>query len=258
MAVLYQDPSDPVSRILIPANRLFQPYFSLDAVGELRMRYSLRMDAPAELLAAAEEFFGGTVKITSSFHSDTEDHELYTDWLGVPLIVSVRIPREDSLGALRKQVSDLEQQLAAQQPSEDDESQAVVDASHPVGTPVAAYPETREDEPLLTRTRTAAWVADRHTPVVMVEDHSAWIALSHVDARTEPAPTAVMPLAERPDPLESALLSAWNNSEPEMPECHRCGNARGPWAPDPSGDRWPSGAQKLVCQVGCTAGGERP
>ncbi|WP_435173251.1 hypothetical protein [Actinacidiphila sp. bgisy145] len=71
------------------------------------------------------------------------------------------------------------------------------------------------------------------------------------------APTVVVPLTERPDPLESALLSAWNNSEPEMPECHRCGNPVGPWAPDPSGARWPSGAQKLVCQVGCNAGGAR-
>lgn len=53
------------------------------------------------------------------------------------------------------------------------------------------------------------------------------------------------------DPLESALRSAWNNSEPDMPECHLCGDQAGPWVPEPSGDRWPSGAQKLVCKGGC-------
>lgn len=64
------------------------------------------------------------------------------------------------------------------------------------------------------------------------------------------------PAAGRPDPLESALLSAWNNSEPELPECHRCGDQAGPWVPDPSGDRWPSGAQKLVCATACQAGAD--
>lgn len=51
-----------------------------------------------------------------------------------------------------------------------------------------------------------------------------------------------------PDPLESALMSAWNNSEPDLPECHVCGNQAGPWVP--TGDRWPSGAQKLACAPG--------
>jgi hypothetical protein len=55
----------------------------------------------------------------------------------------------------------------------------------------------------------------------------------------------------RLDPLDAALLAAWNASEPELPECHLCGDSRGPWVPEPSGDRWPSGAQKLVCQRGC-------
>lgn len=58
-------------------------------------------------------------------------------------------------------------------------------------------------------------------------------------------------MSERPDPLESALRSAWNQGEPEGPECHLCGNPAGPWLPDPSGSRWPSGAQKLICSRGC-------
>lgn len=55
----------------------------------------------------------------------------------------------------------------------------------------------------------------------------------------------------RPDPLESALRSAFDQGEPEGPECHLCGSTTGPWLPDPSGDRWPSGAQKLFCSRGC-------
>lgn len=59
----------------------------------------------------------------------------------------------------------------------------------------------------------------------------------------------------RLDPLESALLAAWNASEPEMPECYLCGQQTGPWVPDPPGGRWPSGAQKLVCASGGCQGG---
>ncbi|WNI15236.1 DUF6907 domain-containing protein [Actinacidiphila sp. ITFR-21] len=36
-------------------------------------------------------------------------------------------------------------------------------------------------------------------------------------------------------------------TEPLLPACHVCGDTTGPWYPDPSGARWPSGAQKLVC-----------
>jgi hypothetical protein len=62
-------------------------------------------------------------------------------------------------------------------------------AAHPVGTPVVAYPGVRPDDPaaeafgvtrIVTRTRTEAWSA-HGTPVVMVNDHGAWIALTHID-----------------------------------------------------------------------------
>lgn len=59
----------------------------------------------------------------------------------------------------------------------------------------------------------------------------------------------------RLDPLEAALLAAWNAAEPEGPECHLCGSTAGPWLPDPVGDRWPSGAQKLICSRGCKGEG---
>ena len=61
---------------------------------------------------------------------------------------------------------------------------------YPVGTPVVAYPGVRPDDPVApslcrrveTRTRTLAWRASSGRDVVMVEDHSSWIALTHVDA----------------------------------------------------------------------------
>lgn len=52
---------------------------------------------------------------------------------------------------------------------------------HPVGTPVHAYPGTRDDKPLVTRTRTEAWLLGDGTPVVKVEGYAGGIALTHID-----------------------------------------------------------------------------
>lgn len=54
-------------------------------------------------------------------------------------------------------------------------------AAHPVGTPVLAYPLTRDDEPLRTRTRRPAWTLGHGMPVVSVEGHAGGIALTHID-----------------------------------------------------------------------------
>ena len=89
---------------------------------------------------------------------------------------------------------------------------AEFNARYPVGTPVLAYPGIRPDHPvavafreraaagrlfkgadtdpctrLVTRTRSEAQVLGGHTDVVWVDGHSACIALTHVDAITEPA-----------------------------------------------------------------------
>ncbi|WP_030917488.1 hypothetical protein [Streptomyces sp. NRRL B-24720] len=40
--------------------------------------------------------------------------------------------------------------------------------------------------------------------------------------------------------------------EPLRPECLHCGDQHGPWVPEPSGARYRSGAQVLVCQGRCT------
>ena len=59
-------------------------------------------------------------------------------------------------------------------------------AAYPVGTPVVAYPDVRPEfsadcERIETVTCAEAWMGGGHTPVVMVDGHGAWIALSHVD-----------------------------------------------------------------------------
>ncbi|MFD8820819.1 hypothetical protein ACFV1C_00370 [Streptomyces sp. NPDC059605] len=52
---------------------------------------------------------------------------------------------------------------------------------YPVGTPVLAYPLTRDDEPLDTATRTPAWTLGHGEPVVSVEGYAGGICLTHVD-----------------------------------------------------------------------------
>ncbi|MEU7162446.1 hypothetical protein AB0A98_39430 [Streptomyces chrestomyceticus] len=62
-------------------------------------------------------------------------------------------------------------------------------ALYAVGTPVIAYPGIRPQEELtglaceriVTRTRTTAWTPGHGRPVVMVEDHGAHVALTHID-----------------------------------------------------------------------------
>ncbi|MGW3196241.1 hypothetical protein ACWDBD_16975 [Streptomyces sp. NPDC001118] len=74
--------------------------------------------------------------------------------------------------------------------------QAAVDAwnrAHPIGTPVIAYPGFRPEAGrdatrIVTTTRSKATVLGGHTAVVWVHGHSACIALSHVDLRTQATP----------------------------------------------------------------------
>lgn len=126
--------------------------------------------------------------------------------------------------------------------------------------------------------RTVTVVTTDHGPVTIPEP--AWCAGHHPDGslrseiahqgptvdlmvHTERGPRPAVSLSLWQDPFPTpacthsddvhmaALLAAWNAAEPELPECHLCGNSRGPWVPEPSGDRWPSGAQKFVCRGGC-------
>jgi len=58
-------------------------------------------------------------------------------------------------------------------------------ARYPVGTPVVAYPGARDDEGLITRTRTPAWNLGHGAPVVSVDDYAGGICFTHVDVLTE-------------------------------------------------------------------------
>lgn len=69
----------------------------------------------------------------------------------------------------------------------DEFTAAAWNALYPIGTPVVAYPGARPEmggadcERLETTTRTKAWTAHGHTPVVMVHGHGAYIQLTHCD-----------------------------------------------------------------------------
>lgn len=99
-------------------------------------------------------------------------------------------------------------------------------AKYPVGTPVTAYPGVRGESGLTTRTRSKAWTVHGHTPVALVEDHSGYIKLTHLDPIADEVP-----------------------AEPQFPTCISCGAKGVPLRPN--GDRYQSGAQKFVCSISC-------
>jgi hypothetical protein len=111
-------------------------------------------------------------------------------------------------------------------------------ASHPVGTPVAAYPGARpEDDPdcerLVTRTRSEAQVLEGHTDVVWVDGHPACIALAHIDVITESEYLASHPITDVPTAVrELGALPMPVGPEPQIPsEAPRLGpNPYSPYA----------------------------
>lgn len=113
VAVLYQDPGDPVTRLLIPAEEHREPYFSV-AHGRIRMSYITPLPAAAEVLSAAVMFLGGTDTVADSSQRDHERHELRTQFLGVPLVVAIDVPVEDEMALLRKHVAALQARVAGQ------------------------------------------------------------------------------------------------------------------------------------------------
>ena len=54
-------------------------------------------------------------------------------------------------------------------------------AAFPVGTRVAAFPITRDEQPLITTTRTPAWALGHGVAVVAVDGYAGGIALTHID-----------------------------------------------------------------------------
>ncbi|MFD5386317.1 hypothetical protein ACFWMG_15475 [Streptomyces sp. NPDC127074] len=68
-------------------------------------------------------------------------------------------------------------------------------ARYPVGTPVMAYPATRNDAPLITRTRTEAWTLGHGAAVVSVDGYAGGIRLTHVDPAPADTDTFELPLS---------------------------------------------------------------
>lgn len=69
-------------------------------------------------------------------------------------------------------------------------------AKYDVGTPVVVYPITRDDAPLITRTRSEAWALGHGAPVVLVDGYSGGIHLTHVDPAPPGADTFEIPLSQ--------------------------------------------------------------
>lgn len=52
---------------------------------------------------------------------------------------------------------------------------------YPIGTPVLAFPASRDDRALRTPTRTPAWTLGHGAPIVSVEGYAGGIVLRHID-----------------------------------------------------------------------------
>lgn len=80
--------------------------------------------------------------------------------------------------------------LLAEYPAPEPPSGYAVPAGHhdPLrpGTPVLAWPGSRESSPLVTRTRSEVWALASGDRVVMVEGCAGGIALTHIDVLPEP------------------------------------------------------------------------
>lgn len=92
-----------------------------------------------------------------------------------------------------------------------------------IGIRVAAYPATRDDKPLLTRTRSEAWALGHGEPVVKVVGYSGGITLSHVDV-IEDTPMTADDLAMQALSDAGAFcgVCGFQPGERGCPDCERC------------------------------------
>lgn len=103
---------------------------------------------------------------------------------------------------------------------------------HLPGTPVLAWPGLREDEPLVTRTRSSAWVISIDDVVVQVDGHAGGIAITHVDH--DPTRQPAVPDVEfemPPCPICGLDL----DSDGDALTCYPC---RASWASNGTSGRW--------------------
>jgi hypothetical protein len=103
---------------------------------------------------------------------------------------------------------------------------------HPPGTPVLAWPGTRDVEPLVTRTRSSAWVMSIDDVVVQVDGHAGGIAITHIDH--DPTRQPAVPDVEfemPPCPICARDL----DSDGDSLVCYPCGTS---WGRNGTGGRW--------------------
>jgi hypothetical protein len=103
---------------------------------------------------------------------------------------------------------------------------------HPPGTPVLAWPGVREAEPLVTRTRSSAWVISIDDVVVQVDGRSGGIAITHIDHDTTRQPAVPDVEFEMPPcPICDTSL----DSDGDSLTCYPC---RASWASNGTSGRW--------------------
>lgn len=103
---------------------------------------------------------------------------------------------------------------------------------HPPGTPVLAWPGTRDVEPLVTRTRSSAWVISIDDVVVQVDGHAGGIAITHIDH--DPTRQPAVPDVEfemPPCPICTKALG----SDGDSLVCERC---QASWSSNGTSGRW--------------------
>lgn len=91
-----------------------------------------------------------------------------------------------AVGDARKRLADVANPLDTVTVRHGYATTAALMSSLPIGTPVLAWPCTRDGSPLVTRTRSAVWALGDGTRVVAVEGQAGGIALSHVDILPAP------------------------------------------------------------------------
>jgi hypothetical protein len=90
-------------------------------------------------------------------------------------------------------------------------------AACPIGTPVLAFPGSRDGRALMTTTRSTAWLVGPE-PVVMVEHYAGGIALTHIEIMAPASPSCGCP-PEEPCTIEEdyAALTA-DESDTRAPD----------------------------------------
>lgn len=68
------------------------------------------------ILAATQQYFGGTIKPGSGGGIGTVQKVLHTEWHGVPLEINVPVPKVDEVAELRRQIAELQAAAAAGAP----------------------------------------------------------------------------------------------------------------------------------------------